>query len=737
MFGLKQLIEFPARVTCSSSTIIDHILASFPNRVSQQGVIDVGLSDHQIIYCTRKISRIKRGTHKQIRYHSLKNYSADIYEEALGRVDFPNYHNFENINHTYSNFIQKFIGVIDLVAPIKSRRIKQNSQEWLDGEVAEKISVCDKLFKKFKKSKLHIDKEIYKIAGYEVQKLISHKKKKFFENRLNDSIGKPKEVWKALKSLGLPSKTSVCGTTALKVKNTTSFETKSTLNVFKNYYSTLANNLLKKLPIPPNRYTFNSVRQYYRHFIQTDAFHLTYTTEIEIEKILRSTIIRKAAGIGDLSGRFLKDGSRVLSKPISELCDLSIKLGSFPDCCKIAKLKSLFKKGSKTNPSNYRSILLLSLISKIIEKVIHEQTSSFLSNNEIYQSGFWKNHSTDSCLTFLHDKLLKGFDKGLMTGMILIDHQKAFDTIDHDILLKKLSAIGFSSQTIGWFKSYLSNRLFRVHLANCYSDPSNITCGVPQGSILGPLLFLINVNDMPQAVKSNLFLYAGDSCLIFQGKDVIEIENQLNGDFTNICEWFVDNRLSIHFGEDKTKSILFASKRKIKKVPRLKISYKNSYSYLVTYLGCILDETMSRESMTLKVINKKNSRLRFLHRKNKFLTPALRRLLCNALIQPHFDYASSAWYPNLTQKMENKIQITQNKCIRYCLHLDKMTHISKNEFETLNWLPVKDRFNQSINSTVFKYFTKQCPSYLHEVFKLACPNNLRTRNSYLKLICPF
>ena len=135
MFGLKQLIEVPTRVTCSSSTIIDHILASFPNRVSQQGVIDVGLSDHQIIYCTRKISRIKRGTHKEIRCRSLKNYSADIYEEALGRVDFPNYNNFENINDAYSNFIQKVMGVIDLVAPIKSRRIKQNSQEWFDSEV--------------------------------------------------------------------------------------------------------------------------------------------------------------------------------------------------------------------------------------------------------------------------------------------------------------------------------------------------------------------------------------------------------------------------------------------------------------------------------------------------------------------------------------------------------------------------------------------------------------------------
>ena len=174
-----------------------------------------------------------------------------------------------------------------------------------------------------------------------------------------------------------------------------------------------------------------------------------------------------------------------------------------------------------------------------------------------------------------------------------------------------------------------------MNLESCYSDPYNITCGVPQGSILGPLIFLIDVNDMPQAVKSNLFLYADDSCLVFQGKDVTEIEKQLNEDFTNICEWFVDNRLSIHFGEDKTKSILFASKRKIKRVPKLKIKFNNiqiKQHSKVTHLGFILDETMSEESMALKVINKINSRLKFLHRKNKFLNSALCRLLCNALI---------------------------------------------------------------------------------------------------------
>ena len=147
----------------------------------------------------------------------------------------------------------------------------------------------------------------------------------------------------------------------------------------------------------------------------------------------------------------------------------------------------------------------MAIIFEIIEKLVHERTSSFSSSNETlynYQSRFRKNHSTDSYLTFLHNKILKDFDKDLMNGMILIDLQKAFDMIDHDVLMKKLSAIGFSNHTIGCFKSCLSNRLFRVNLENFNSNPFNITC-VPQRYILEPLLFLIYVNYMFHAVKSS------------------------------------------------------------------------------------------------------------------------------------------------------------------------------------------------------------------------------------------
>ena len=213
--------------------------------------------------------------------------------------------------------------------------------------------------------------------------------------------------------------------------------------------------LLIKLPNPPDKYNLQSVLRYYSSFTISDYFCLSNTSEEKVLKIMTNIESSKAAGVDKLSGRFLKDGANILAKPISALCNLSISQGVFPSACKVAKLKPIFKKGKKTDPSNYRPISLLPSISKIIERVIHDQTNAFLSDEDIlynYQSGFRGNHSTNLCLSFLTDKILKEFDKGLLTGMILIDLQKEFDTIDHEILLQKLKALKLSESTIKCFK---------------------------------------------------------------------------------------------------------------------------------------------------------------------------------------------------------------------------------------------------------------------------------------------
>ena len=489
------------------------------------------------------------------------------------------------------------------------------------------------------------------------------------------------------------------------------FDPKENANIFKNFFSNLAKSLLEKLPPPKKKFGMKSTEEYYikiRGGCETFAFH--NVTIKAVEKLLKNIDVSKATGIDQVPAKFIKDGAPIIAKHLTSIINLSIKHGVFPTKSKIAKLKPLFKKGEKTEAKNYRPISLLPIISKVIEKVIHDQVQEYLHRNKllyVYQSGFRPNHSTDSCLSQLTNMILKGAEKKKHTGMILIDLQKAFDTLDHDILLQKMKCIGFSDTVVAWFRSYLSDRAFFVSLENTFSEVGSINCGVPQGSILGPLLFLLYVNDIPQALSdSQAYLYADETSISFQHENVIEIERVLNSEFAKICDWFVDNKLSIHFGEDKTKCILFSRK---KNLPALNITYENKkikqYN-MVEYLGCYLDADLSGESMANKALKKINTKLQFLYRQNKFLSPKLRRMLCNSLIQPHFDYACISWYPLLTQKLKNKIQTTQNKCIRFYLNLNPRQHIGINEFREINWLPTKNRVEQRIATNIFKYWTR-------------------------------
>ena len=182
----------PTRITNNSSSLLDHILTNSADRISQFGIINVGLSDHQLIYCTRKITRTRLNTHKYVKMRSLKYYSEDLYVKKLKEIDFPEYSNIKDINEAYSDFTGKVASVIDEIAPIKEVRVKSNSQDWFDAEINEEIERRDKLLTKFKKSRSHSDNENYKKSRNKVQRMIKDKTKNFVIGKLNDNIGKPK-----------------------------------------------------------------------------------------------------------------------------------------------------------------------------------------------------------------------------------------------------------------------------------------------------------------------------------------------------------------------------------------------------------------------------------------------------------------------------------------------------------------------------------------------------------------
>ena len=228
-----------------------------------------------------------------------------------------------------------------------------------------------------------------------------------------------------------------------------------------NFFSTLAKELVNRLPNPLCKFGTESVKKYYKHLnLGKETFTLHHSTDENVLKLLEGINPAKAAGLDNLAEKFLNDGAPILAKPITELCNLSITLSRFPDDSKQAKLKPLFKKGSKDEPKNYSPISLLPQISKVIEKIVHEQIQEFLDTNKIlyrYQSGFRPYHSTDTCLSYLSDRIIQGFENRMFTGITLIDLQKAFDTIDHEIFLEKMKHLGFADSVIFWLRSYLTN----------------------------------------------------------------------------------------------------------------------------------------------------------------------------------------------------------------------------------------------------------------------------------------
>ena len=226
--------------------------------------------------------------------------------------------------------------------------------------------------------------------------------------------------------------------------------------------------------------------------------------------------------------------------------------------CTYARVIPLYKKNSKLEPGNYRPVSILSTLSKILERAVHIQLEIYLKENDLFykfQSSFCTSFSTDTCLTYLTDYIRHGMDNGLY--MVMIDLQKAFDTVNHSLLSDKLQALGLNNVSVSWFDSYLTNRTQKVDINGTFSKPRMVPCGVPQGSILGPLLFLIYVNDMESAVKCKLILYADDSALLVSGKDIKVIQETLGKELCALSSWLVDNKLSLHLG--KTESILFGS----------------------------------------------------------------------------------------------------------------------------------------------------------------------------------
>jgi ribonuclease P/MRP protein subunit RPP40 len=271
--------------------------------------------------------------------------------------------------------------------------------------------------------------------------------------------------------------------------------------------------------------------------------------------------------------------------------------------------------------------------------------------------------------------------------------------------------------SLDWFSSYLTGRQQCVGVGGTNSDFMNINCGVPQGSILGPTLFLCYVNDMAISLKCRLALYADDSALIYSGKSAGDISEFLSRKLESCLNWLIDNKLSLHIG--KTECMLFGTRRRLKKAGEYVVTLSGEIIKRVTsvrYLGVILDENMNAQEHVLVVLKKSLARISFLYRKAFVLDTRTRKLLCSALIQPYLDFCCASWYTGLTVKLRDRLDVLQRKMIRFIFNKEARDHVGQHELRELSWLSILDRVRYFKLVHTFRVFNNLAPTYLSERF---------------------
>jgi len=497
-------------------------------------------------------------------------------------------------NHSFISFENKINQTLDNYAPFKKlskKEYKQLQKPWITPGVRKSISRRDKLLNKFikcndieKKKELHLE---FKQLRNRIVSLIKISKKDYYSKYFTENSRDIKKTWKGIKSIinihniksGQPS--------TMVVENEPNSNPITIANGFNNYFSEIAQNLQENIHSNSSfsDYLINPCEQ---------SFFLEPVDSDEIIFIINSIDNSKASGPHSIPTDILKLIKCNISVPLKEIINMSFQLGIYPNKLKIAKVNPIFKnKGDPLHFENYRPISLLSNINKIFEKLVYKRLFSFLNiNNCIYelQFGFRAKYSTNHALISLTEKIREALDSGKLACGVFIDLQKAFDTVDHDILLKKLEFYGVRGLTNDWFRSYLTDRYQFTSINGFDSNHNKMKYGVPQGSVLGPLLFLIYINDLHKAIHfSVVHHFADDTNLLVSDFSIKKIQKQINHDLKALCKWLRANKISLN--ASKTELLVFRHpKKKIEFDLKIKIDGKIIIpSTYVKYLGIYID----------------------------------------------------------------------------------------------------------------------------------------------------
>ena len=637
--SLKQLIEEPTRVTPHSSTLLDLIMTNSVN-ISKAGVIDPGVSDHSLIYVIRKFKRPK-GEPKIIRVRSFKNFVDDDFLRDLRNSDWSYFLNFTDLDQSCDIFNSIVTTVADKHAPFVTHKIKGKIEAWVTNDLLQAIKERNYFKKKANQTKSIIDWNNFTQKRNQVNNMKNTLKQDYFNTLLTDNAKRPKQLWKTLKTLVPNGKNTTTSVKRLVTEDGIDVTCpKGIADHFNNFFVNVGVTLASK---------FSTDTSKVNPPVSEKLFNFSKTNTKCVQDHIKDLKNGKATGLDGIGSRILKAGAPVLSIYLSKIFNCSLATGYVPKCWKMKRVSPVHKGDVKTDPSNFRPISILPIPMKIFEKIVYDQVSTFIKENTFLndrQSGFRKLFSTTTAVLDVSENILEQLDKNNFVGAVLIDLKKAFDTVDHKILLKKLWCYGFQNQSFDWFESYLTDRQQLALVNNIMSDLLHEDVyGVPQGSVLGPLLFLLYIDDIKSVIQNAYcHLYADDTIILKGASDPDSLIASLERELSNVDHWLSINKMTIN--NKKTEVIFFGNKAHLKKLDNKTVRYLDTplkRKDKVKYLGVLFDEKMQWKYQIKNITQKASLKLGKIKAIASFLTPHTKKLLVNALVMPYFHYCSPAW----------------------------------------------------------------------------------------------
>ena len=722
------LITLPSRITDHSSTLLDNIWTNMIVEF-ESGLFTLDITDHFPTFVLFKLNLEKNENSlidvqfRDFSNQNMTNFKNDILNTNWDFID------DTNVNRVSEEFFNILETLYQRHFPIKCKKMgkKRLYNPWLSKAILTSIKNKFTLFKKYKLGQINHD--IYSRYQNVLTTVIRQAKVNHFNILFTKSKNDMAKTWKSINSLIKNRKTK-----EIKLElNNRKLDNNEIANSFNDHFLSTAQRVLDNLP--SNNIDF---KNYLNNINISQSLFLTPSNPLEIVSVIKTKLKNKKTNINNISYECVSKCSDVLSVPLSKLFNLSIQNGIYPDILKLAVVTPVYKAGNSNDLNNYRPISSLPIFNKIFEKLLLDRFVKFVNKHSIInetQFGFQKCKSTEDAISFFLNDAYESFSQKKYFGSVFCDLSKAFDCVNHDILLHKLSCYGFRGTVLNLIRSYLTNRKQYTIVNNTKSSVDYIMHGVPQGSILGPFFFILFINDFHKCLQqSKCVLFADDSTIYHSTHSLNDLLRTLEIDLTNVFNYLLANKLSLNL--IKTKFMIFTNKQSTNIgniiVNNIQIEHCNE----IKFLGVWLDSKLTFTKHINYVCNKL-SKFSGIFAKLKSYIPevVLKQLYCT-LALPHIRYCMTAWGSASNTALQ-KLAIQQKILIRIINNVPFRTHTSP-LFKKLYLLKLDDLFKQNCLTTMYNCLKNNKHEYLLNKI-LTCQTNMysmQLRNT-LSLRLPF